>query len=95
MNLQGPDAKPSTKKADLNESVDQVTNIFDLLDIEPDTEHTMTEATPSATKARNISQNVVFEEEHSSEETYWLSRYPGCFNTPSSYARLNGGYCRV
>ncbi|TVY20665.1 hypothetical protein LARI1_G001186 [Lachnellula arida] len=71
--LQEPTTKPA-KKDGLDESdpLEQVTNIFAALEIEPDTEHTMTDPTPSAPKAQKVSPNVVFEEERSTEETLWL-----------------------
>jgi hypothetical protein len=58
--------------------LEEITNIFDALEIEADAEHTMiepTETTPPP-KAR---PNVVFEEERSGEKAIWLSTYPLSF----------------
>ncbi|TVY48092.1 hypothetical protein LOCC1_G002056 [Lachnellula occidentalis] len=74
LGLQEPTTKPAAKKGGLDESdpLEQVTNIFEALEIEPDTEHTMTEPTPSAPKTQKSIPDVVFEEERSMEETLWL-----------------------
>lgn len=78
VNLQDPSEKPVAKKdVDESDPLDLVTNIFDALEIEADTEHTMTEPTPSAPKTQNPSK-VIFEEERSGGETLWLSKYLRC-----------------
>ncbi|TVY35480.1 hypothetical protein LSUB1_G004598 [Lachnellula subtilissima] len=96
IDLQEPTAKPATKKdgLDENDPLEQVINIFDALEIEPDTEHTMTEPTPSAPKAQKASPNVVFEEERSTEETLWLSRRTSS-PPPSILHCIISAYCAI
>lgn len=74
--IQGPSVKSATMDFGTSDPVDRITNIFNALEIETDTEHTMTE--PKASTAREqkfkYSPNVVFEEDKSKEETLWLSK---------------------
>lgn len=80
--LQEPTSRPAPKKTSDESSLpDRITNLFDALEIEADTEHTMTEPTPSAPKAKKSNLNVVFEEERSMEETLWLGRQHSIFKT--------------
>jgi len=74
---QDPAVRPTAETDDLDESdpLDHVTNIFDGLEVDPDTEHTATVPTGSESKASKADLNVVFEEERSTEETLWLSRF--------------------
>ncbi|CAG8981259.1 hypothetical protein HYALB_00003857 [Hymenoscyphus albidus] len=67
-NTQEPLRKKTAESMNLN-------NIFDALDIEPDTEHTLTEPKlPKARDHKSSSPNISFESAESIEESYWLAR---------------------
>ncbi|TVY78229.1 hypothetical protein LSUE1_G004193 [Lachnellula suecica] len=72
--LQGPNAKSAAVQDDLDDKdpLDRISNMFHALEIEPDTEHTLTEPEPSKPKPQKPNTNVVFEEERSVEESLWL-----------------------
>jgi hypothetical protein len=77
VNLQEPIARPAAKKAaeDQKDPIDEIKNIFALLEIEPDTEHTLTEPKARAHKPRKSDFNVEFEQARSAEEGLWSSEY--------------------
>lgn len=68
--VQEPAEKLDAMDLDKSDPLDRVTNMFNALEVEPDTEHTMTDPAASGTGDRKA--NVAIEEEHSTEETLWL-----------------------
>ncbi|KAL2071993.1 hypothetical protein VTL71DRAFT_11336 [Oculimacula yallundae] len=74
VNLQEPGSARPAGKVDPSgqeDPLENFTNMFATLEVEPDTEHTMTEPEVSLPEARKT-RNVVFEEERSMDETLWL-----------------------
>ncbi|EPE36917.1 hypothetical protein GLAREA_09080 [Glarea lozoyensis ATCC 20868] len=71
ISLQGSTTKPRTKKPETPEDpIEEITNIFEYLEMEPDTEHTMTEPGP-AKESRCEKVNVKIEF-LSYEDELWL-----------------------
>lgn len=75
--LQEPGTKSITRDENLDGSdpLEAVTNIFEALELEPDTEHTLAEPSPCVSEVKSPKHSAVLEEEHTEEETFWLNTY--------------------
>lgn len=86
----GTSGKFQVDKANVEDPLSKVTNIFEFLEIEADTEHTMTEPTSKP----GPRPEVIFDEERSADETLWLVYcFFEDFNTARQYLKnLWGAY---
>lgn len=78
----GTSGKSQAGNADSEDPLSKITNLFEVLEIEADTEHTMTEPTEQP----NPRPEVVFDEEASIEEAMWLIY---CFFEDFNIARVH------